>query len=174
MTSKSDLRIKILNNRKLKTAIEINDASNHILEQLLLNEKVIHANKIGIFYPLNSEIDIRKIMDKLKEKRFAMPKVIGDEIVFLEVNHHTKYIKSNFNIYEPKEGNDLSDQLDLVIVPALAMNKRNYRLGYGKGFFDKYFKKYHNSYKIGIIYKDEELHFQVNDHDIALDCYLMG
>ncbi len=51
----------------------------------------------------------------------------------------TPFTKHALNIYEPGSG-DIIDprQLDLVFVPLLAVDRQGYRVGYGKGFYDKY------------------------------------
>ena len=51
----------------------------------------------------------------------------------------TPFTKKELNIYEP-ESDDIieADELDMVFVPLLAFDTRGYRVGYGKGFYDKY------------------------------------
>ena len=174
MSSKSDLRRIIINKRNELSFDYIQKSSLNVLNQLSKNKTFLESKFIGLYYPLSKEMDLRELINLYKDKRFAYPKVIKNEMIFIEVNKDTQFVKSNFNVYEPVTGIDVSNKLDLIIVPALSMNKDNYRLGFGKGYFDKFFKKYPNSYKIGIIYKDEEFDFDVEDHDVALDCYLMG
>ncbi|VEU83079.1 5-formyltetrahydrofolate cyclo-ligase [Acholeplasma hippikon] len=174
MTSKSDLR-KIIINKRNSNLDEQNDAAKlHILAELDKNPTFIEARFIGLYYPLSVEIDLREIIEKYPNKKYAFPKIVDDKMIYIEYTKDTVFECSNFNVYEPVGRVDVSNQLDLVIVPALAMNKRNFRLGFGKGYFDKFFKKCPNPYKIGIIYKDEEIDFKEEDHDVALDCYLMG
>lgn len=174
MTSKSDLRKIIINKRKSNLDEQNNAAKLHILAELSKNSTFLDARLIGIYFPLSVEIDLRDLIEMYPNKTFAFPKIVDDKMIFIAYNKNTEFKLSAFNVYEPVGLDDVSDKLDLVIVPALAMNKRNYRLGFGKGYFDKFFNKHPKPYKIGIIYKDEEIDFKEEDHDIALDCYLMG
>jgi 5-formyltetrahydrofolate cyclo-ligase len=50
--------------------------------------------------------------------------------------------KSTLQILEPKDNPVMDDTLELIIVPALAVNKEGHRIGYGKGFFDKFIKSH--------------------------------
>lgn len=52
---------------------------------------------------------------------------------------HTPFEKRALNIYEPKQGDPIYvDEVDMVFVPLLAFDQDGYRVGYGKGFYDKY------------------------------------
>ena len=174
MTSKSDSR-KIIINKRTDNLDEQNSAAKlHILAELSKNSVFLESRFIGIYFPLSVEIDLRELIDIYPNKSFAFPKIVDGQMIYIQYDKHTEFNLSAFKVYEPVGTTDVSNQLYLVIVPALAMNKRNYRLGFGKGFFDKFFKKHPKPYKIGIIYKDEEIDFKEEDHDVALDCYLMG
>lgn len=174
MTSKSHLRKVIIEKRKLLDLDYRSKISNEIIEKLVKINQLKEAKYIGIYMPILGEIDIRNIVNFFPEKVFAAPKIIGDDMQFIQIKKDSNFTKSNFNIDEPVDGKDISHLLNVILVPCLGINQTNHRLGYGKGFFDKFFKKYDKSYKIGIIYKDEEIDFQVEDHDIALDCYMKG
>jgi 5-formyltetrahydrofolate cyclo-ligase len=57
----------------------------------------------------------------------------------LAVDIDTAFTKKELNIYEPQQGDPVpAEEIDLVIVPLLAFDKSGYRVGYGKGFYDKY------------------------------------
>jgi 5-formyltetrahydrofolate cyclo-ligase len=57
----------------------------------------------------------------------------------LAVDIDTAFTKQELNIYEPQEGRMIPPQeIDMVIVPLLAADQKGYRVGYGKGFYDKY------------------------------------
>jgi len=57
----------------------------------------------------------------------------------LAVDIDTAFSKKNLNIYEPEEGEPVeAEDLDIVLVPLLIFDKRGYRVGYGRGFYDKY------------------------------------
>ncbi|MDR3782797.1 MAG: 5-formyltetrahydrofolate cyclo-ligase, partial [Candidatus Nitrosotalea sp.] len=76
----------------------------------------------------------------------------------------------NFGVMEPKEKCETVKNLDVVLVPAIALTREGYRLGYGFGFYDRFLhgKK---SKKIGMTYAKQVLRsFPNDDHDVKMDC----
>ena len=69
----------------------------------------------------------------------VMDEVEGkDELIAVMVDDETEFIKNDFGIYEPVEGEDVSpSEIDLIIVPLLGFDKKGYRVGYGKGYYDR-------------------------------------
>ena len=57
----------------------------------------------------------------------------------LQTNDDTRFRKNEFNLYEPDDGVEVNPPgIDMVFVPLLAYDKRGFRAGYGKGFYDRY------------------------------------
>ena len=79
-------------------------------------------------------------------------------------------LKQNlYNILEPQKGNIHNGEVDMVLVPLLAFDKQGYRVGYGKGFYDRFLKNL-NARKIGISLSPAiDRIDDVNEHDIRLD-----
>jgi 5-formyltetrahydrofolate cyclo-ligase len=72
----------------------------------------------------------------------------------LAVNEDTVYRSGAFQILEPKEGDEVPPEaIDMVLVPLLAFDKRGYRVGYGKGYYDLFLSKCRSDVlKIGCSY----------------------
>ncbi len=68
----------------------------------------------------------------------------------------SKLVINNFGIEEPAEGEIISTyKIDIALIPLLAFDKKGYRVGYGKGFYDKYLNKCRKDIlKIGLSYFD--------------------
>jgi len=93
--------------------------------------------RILLYHPLSGEADPRGIVTWLPEARFYLPRVEGEELVVLPCPAPLK--RSAFGVLEPTGGEPLPPQaLDGVVVPALAYDRRGYRLGYGKGYYDRF------------------------------------
>ena len=99
------------------------------------------------FWPIeeNKEPNAHLFTDYLEFKNpelvIAYPKsdFFMDEMFAVSTNAETSFIKNEFNIYEPEEGNRIeTDEIDMILVPLLAFDKNGYRVGYGKGFYDKF------------------------------------
>ena len=85
----------------------------------------------------------------------------------------TKTKQTKYNISEPINPIWIeNDKIDLVITPLLAFDLKGYRVGYGKGFYDRFFASLHKDVKkIGIsLFKPCELIEDTNEHDIPLTC----
>ena len=85
---------------------------------------------------------------------------------------NTKFQKKSTNIFEPIDGIEVPNaKIDVVFVPLLAYDKKGNRVGYGKGFYDKFLAECNpNTIKIGLsFFEPEELILDVNPTDIQLN-----
>ena len=171
---KKVLREQIVKARLGMSEQQIKIAQEKVIAQLKEEEHFLKADFVGIFYPTRNEMDLTSLIDLFPDKIFAYPKIVNEKIQFLQVDKKIELKKSSFGVTEPSYGFDITSKLEVVIVPALGMTKENYRLGYGKGYYDKFFKVYQNPYKIGIIYEQEQVSFENQAWDVPLDTYLMG
>ena len=75
-----------------------------------------------------------------------------------------------FNILEPTTTKQVMSYNNAVcITPGICFSHSKYRIGYGKGFYDKFFDKF-NIYKIGLCYKDCYIDIEFNNkYDIKVD-----
>jgi len=88
------------------------------------------------------------------------------------VDIDTPFTKKELNIYEPQEGELVSPgDIDMVIIPLLAFDTKGYRIGYGKGFYDKYLAGCREDcIKTGFCYFDPmERIDDCNEFDVPLD-----
>lgn len=90
----------------------------------------------------------------------------------LLTNDETEFTKNNFKIFEPISAHEiLINDIDIIFVPLLAFDKEGYRVGYGKGFYDKYLEN-HSPYiiKIGFSYFEPISKIEDrNSFDVPLD-----
>ena len=165
MQDKSHLRIKFKELRKFLNLQQIStDICNNIRSFELYNQ----SHNVMLFYPTDYEINL---LELLKDKKnFFFPKINGKDLEVCPYFSNVEFKKSKFNILEPCSTPVNSELLDLVFVPALAVDEHKYRLGYGGGFYDKFLPKCTNAKTIVPIYKDfiiEELPHE--NHDICVD-----
>ena len=88
------------------------------------------------------------------------------------LTNKTKIKKNQYNIPKPVDGIEVpSSKIDVVFVPLLAVDKKEHRVGYGKGFYDTFFSECKpNAIKIGLSFFDpEELITDVFEGEIRLD-----
>jgi 5-formyltetrahydrofolate cyclo-ligase len=73
--------------------------------------------------------------------QIAYPKtdIITQEMQAILTDEHSFFEKTEWNIPEPIDGTTIApEQLELIFIPLLTFDKQGYRVGYGKGFYDKY------------------------------------
>lgn len=128
------------------------------------------ANKILVYNSLSDELSTRSFISRwhLKKKLF-LPRVNGDELEILPYKPNALQ-QGAFHIEEPT-GDDIvnANEMDLIIVPAVALDRNGNRVGRGKGYYDRLLATT-KAVKIGIIY-DFQLfdEFDAESHDIPLD-----
>lgn len=135
MENKTDLRIKI---KRLRKDLDIGYKSHMICDKIKSWDVFIKANNIMLFYPVKYEINLLDLREC--GKNIFFPKVDGNDLYVCP--DYGIFEKSYFNINEPCSNPISPDILDLIIVPALAVDKSNYRLGYGGGFYDRFLALY--------------------------------
>lgn len=76
-----------------------------------------------------------------------------------------------FHILEPMTKEKISpSQIDLMIVPMLGFDITLHRVGYGRGYYDRYFSRGFKGYKLGLAFSFQQVDFITSDsYDIALD-----
>jgi len=170
-----DMQKKDLRKQTLVLREKIKDKailSGKICQNIKNSYEYLKARTILGFYPFGDEPDIIELLDDTGKKWF-LPRVEGDVIFFYEYNKLTWLHPNKWGILEPAGGNKLTDfsAVDLAIVPALAVGKNGYRLGYGGGYYDKFLPSLpKNCLKICPLYSelllDDIFH---EDFDVRID-----
>ncbi|MBO5738335.1 5-formyltetrahydrofolate cyclo-ligase [bacterium] len=117
--------------------LDIRNLSLISVEKIIELEEYKQAQNIMLFYPLKYEIDLLTLL-KNQEKNFYLPKIEENNLLCCPYKIGESLCKSCFNTFEPFSQPVNKTTLDLVVVPALAVDKSNYRLGYGGGFYDRF------------------------------------
>ncbi|RAI15249.1 MAG: 5-formyltetrahydrofolate cyclo-ligase [Candidatus Melainabacteria bacterium] len=132
---KSDLRKKI---KSLRAEIDSVQKSHQIVRNIKSMSEYKNAKNVMIFYPMKHEVDLRELLSD--NKNFFLPKTCNEEILICPYKNGDILKKSSFNVLEPITDPVEVQILDMIFVPALAVDKNFYRLGYGKGFYDRFLK----------------------------------
>lgn len=138
MTNKNDLRKHA---KQIRSSLDIKTISEKIVEQIMNFEPYKKAKNIMLFYPIDNEVDLRKLFED-KSKNFYLPKVDGEQMKVCPFKESDEFELSKFKTKEPRTEpiNDL-EILDIIFVPALMADRKNNRLGYGGGFYDRFLSK---------------------------------
>lgn len=107
-----------------------------------------------LFYP---------VMKELNGEHFLQSVIVDDD---------TAFVVNKYGIEEPIDGLDMfASEIDLVIVPLLCFDKKGYRVGYGKGYYDRFLKQCRKDcIKVGFSYFEPIDKIEdVDQYDIKLD-----
>ena len=165
---KKEIRKEIL---YLRDNLEERYSKSMIIKDKIMNLDIYkNSNCIALYYSMKSEVDTKELIKESLElgKKVVLPRIINkNKMIFISVNRDTNYEKNSFGVLEPI-GEEERD-IDLIICPGVAFDKDNNRLGYGRGYYDKYLKD-KDIYKIGICYKEQLVDkIDIDDFDIKMD-----
>lgn len=120
--------------KSIRKTLDIARLSKNATEQIRQIELYKNTKNILIFYPTQYEINLLELLKD--NKNFYLPKVCGNELLVCPYSGELK--KSKLNICEPCSNPVSTDILETAVLPALMADKNGYRLGYGKGFYDRF------------------------------------
>lgn len=138
MTNKNELREKAKAIRKL---LDMESISKKVVSTLRETEIYEVAKNILIFYPLQDEINLLPLL-KDSDKNFYLPKVSGDDLLVCPYKEGDKLALSSFNTQEPLTQPVDPNVLDMIFVPALIADRQFHRIGYGRGYYDRFLNKH--------------------------------
>lgn len=131
---------------------------------------ILDKETILIYVSMTDEIDTLKIIKHfLKEKRVAVPKIENNSINFYYINDLSDLSVGYSLIMEPTTNDKVIDFSNCVcITPGICFDYNNYRIGYGKGFYDRFFKD-NDVYSVGLCYKECLVRkIDINRYDIPV------
>lgn len=142
---------------------------NLIFESVIHDENVINSRCILLYMSLDDEVNTRKYIDYFSDKIIGIPKVVGDDIKFYQISDFSDVSVGKFNILEPNTKTEITSFNDtVIIVPGICFDINRYRIGYGKGFYDRFLCD-KSIYSIGICYDECLISDVLHDsHDIKL------
>lgn len=126
--------------KKLRKSLDIEKISFFICENIKNQDFYKKSKNILGFYPFNSEISLKNLY-KDDSKQWFLPSIdISSKEIFIHpYKDGDRLVENKFKVPEPltaKENN--LEIIDLILVPALMVDKNGYRLGYGAGYYDRF------------------------------------
>ena len=141
---KSLLRKQVIDFRNSMNKHEKDEKDYRIFHKLIYSEKYIKSRTVLVYVSGDIEVDTRRIInDAFKsDKTVAVPRcdTKRNEINFFIINSFDDLEKGYCSISEPKKycKKALINDECLCIVPALAVDRYGFRLGFGKGYYDRF------------------------------------
>lgn len=169
--SQSLRRRKHLLREKIKKLIkniseEEKKKESYIIQKKLEALAYFRKAKVIMFYwALPGEPDLKDLIRKVKQgkKIVALPLIKGRDIKAYRFTSSKDLRKNRLGFLQPKEETSREiplKNIDVVLVPGLAFDKKNRRLGRGKGYYDRFLKKLPpETIKIGIAFNCQFLNY---------------
>lgn len=180
---KSELRKLYIEKRRELSPRDVESKSGRILDRLFseFDFSGFRAVHCFISIPKFNEVDTAPIFERIWEEfpgvRTAAPRVdpTADELEHFYYSRETNLVKNAWGIREPA-GAEKADpkEIDLVLVPLLCFDERGYRVGYGKGYYDRFLRFCRaDCVTAGLSFFPpvEEIE-DVHDGDFALDMFI--
>jgi len=146
--------------RQKRALLENRDYLSDLITDIFLSTKLYKkAEVLLLYYSVGSEVSTEKIFLKAlaDNKRVAFPVCFDKNGVmnFYYVNDITDLEDGMYGIRAPKGGCEkfINRVNSLCIVPGLAFDKKGYRLGYGKGYYDRFLETF-NGISIGLCFDE--------------------
>lgn len=163
----------LLRRKQLKKAYRL-DLSERAQQQLLNLDSFSRAEILALYSPVNNEVCTNRLLTVAlaQGKQVCFPRVCGETMQFVALDSVAELQPGAFGVAEPVGQNVLSvGQIDLIVVPGVAFDRNGFRLGYGKGFYDRELSLVSPAtVSIGLCY-DFQLceRLPIEDHDQSLD-----
>lgn len=173
---KKELRAHIRAQKRAMTEAEIVEKSEKLGELFTASPLYQQAKTIYGYLPYNQEVRTTPMLERAQKdgKRVAVPKVMGDEMIFIYLDDLTNVEKGYSGIPEPVENFPVADDPHaLVLMPGLAFDPQGHRIGYGGGFYDKFLAAEPEHPTLALCYDFQMLdHLETDSYDIPVDCVL--
>jgi 5-formyltetrahydrofolate cyclo-ligase len=133
--------------RALRDALDAGErerASSAIAAAVLGLPELEGVSAVMVFASFGTEVDTRPIVDGLHERavRVVMPRVEGHDIAAVAYRPGDRMVTAAFGMPEPA-GDEIVDarEIDAAVTPGLAFDRAGHRIGYGGGFYDRFFAR---------------------------------
>ena len=162
---KSILRQHIKEIKKSTSKMRLENDSILIMQRLERHPLFNSSNTILLYHSLPDEPNTHTLIEKwYLQKTILLPVIDGTDLIVCKYTGIENTNRKNaYSILEPSITNKYTtfEQIDLAIIPGVAFDSQGFRLGRGKGYYDKLFSdsRLANIYKIGVCFDFQKLKF---------------
>jgi len=178
--NKAELRQQYLAKQKILSEEERHSASTRIADHFFSGFDLASVHVLHAFIPIEkfNEVNTRIIFTKLWRDfphiQTVVPRVDfpTGSIQNLKFSHETELVRNAWDIDEPTHDDHVETQsIDMVLVPGLCFDRIGHRVGYGKGFYDRFLRTCRSDcVKIGLsLFEPVDRIDDSHDGDVALD-----
>ncbi|SFJ72903.1 5-formyltetrahydrofolate cyclo-ligase [Thermoflavimicrobium dichotomicum] len=162
MNQKKELREQMILRRKLLSPSYMAESSQRISKNLTQASFYIHADMILFYMAFRNEVNVGLAMEEAWKtgKKVVLPRVNPKERTMscYQVESFAELKPGSYGILEPPADPEKEvhpAELSLVVVPGVAFDHQGYRLGYGGGYYDRFFSQYPSCLRVGVAYPEQ-------------------
>jgi 5-formyltetrahydrofolate cyclo-ligase len=149
---KDALRKEMRAKRDALHPAELRRFSDNIEERLFSRPRFREAGTVGFYLPKGSEVDTQgMIIRALRLGKKVVVPVTGREIEFYYFSSFDDLQEGRYGIMEPRGRNGPCVDPDLLVIPGVSFGLCMHRLGYGKGYYDRFLSASH-AYRVGVCF----------------------
>jgi 5-formyltetrahydrofolate cyclo-ligase len=175
---KDEIRQRLLSARYKLSQSEVNNSSTMITKHCINHIDWKSVNSVHIYIPIKKyrEPDTHPILNYIWENHAsittAVPVMVSGQIHSSSITPNSKFNRGSAGILEPSDSEYIAQdhQFDLIIVPTLGFDRDRYRIGYGKGHYDRFLAN-QTGRKVGFAYERGFIKsgIPLQAHDIQLN-----
>lgn len=168
--NKEEIRTRVKAQKALLSETERMEAAEQAFARLEHHAAFMMARNILMYHSLPDELSTLRFIEKwAARKSFFLPRVNGVNLDILPYER-SRLALGAFHIEEPQGDNVASvDDIELIIVPGVAYDRRGNRVGRGKGYYDRLLKQ-SKATKIGLAYDFQLVEdIEAEPHDVKVD-----
>ena len=177
MNSKTEIRKQLLSLRNSLSTEEMKTSSGEIVDRLMRIEEIRNASTLMAFLSFGSEVDLDELIrwGWREEKQVVVPfcRPESREMTACRIDGFDELETGHYGIREPKEGllrPVEGGEIEAILVPAVAFDRRGYRVGYGGGYYDRFLPAAPQAAKIGVAFSSQIIEkIPVDAHDLPVD-----
>ena len=144
--TKDEIRKEILTRRQGLSDSDVSLKSETICRRIISDEVFAAASVIGLYWPFRNEVLTEPIFRAARSGRkrvgFPLARTEDRAIIYIAVDDPSDMTTGSYGIREPHyiPGRVIpAEEFDLIVLPGVAFDTRGYRIGYGGGYFDRFF-----------------------------------
>lgn len=170
VSQKKQIRREIRSLKKFQADDEKQLEANVVFKKIELLPEFKQANTILIYWSMKDELPTPEVIAKwCSQKQLLLPSIEKNKLVLKVYLPEMPLVQKDLGFWEPDLKENYTGPVDLVIVPGVAFDRSKNRMGRGKGYYDRFFKKY-KPVKIGVGFDFQLMHkIPVARHDIKMD-----
>lgn len=167
---KSLIRHKIRSQKKELTEEQKKESAEAVFKKIEQLPDFIKAKTILLYWSTEHELPTHDFIDKISsQKKILLPVVVGHMMIVKPYTGKDTMTKGKLGIWEPESQDTYLNEIDLVIAPGVAFDKKKRRLGRGRGYYDQYFKD-KKIKKWGVAFDFQLLErIPVTEHDVRMN-----